>query len=270
MFKNIIKQNKNGGLCREVSFGLGPKAQDSLSFYEQSEKKANEWTAPVRNKAGKGESSVFMQNFTAGFTLVEALVAISILMIAIASPMTLAQKGLSTATLSKDQMIASFLAQDAIEAVKNIRDQIAVSSNSGDWLNNTVLQPCICSDLECNPSEVFKFCTIDTTTSVWGPSSIQLGITDSSSKLKISYNVKPDGTKQFLKYDYNKDSLPSCSENPSTGGCSEDSKFTRYINIKKTSNPDEATVRVRVLWDSPQGVQNIDVKNLIYNYSENL
>jgi prepilin-type N-terminal cleavage/methylation domain-containing protein len=31
-----------------------------------------------------------------GFTLIEALVAISILMIAIASPMQLAQKGLST------------------------------------------------------------------------------------------------------------------------------------------------------------------------------
>ena len=60
----------------------------------------------------------FASKANSAFTLVEALVAISILMIAIASPMTLAQKGLSTATQSKDQMIAAFLAQgmDALDA----------------------------------------------------------------------------------------------------------------------------------------------------------
>jgi len=101
-----------------------------------------------------------------GFTLVESLVAISILMIAIASPMTLAQKGLSTATLSKDQMIASFLAQDAIEAVKNIRDQIAVSQSSGGWLDGNgdqFLAPCICTGAndDCNfDSTQRRYCNI--------------------------------------------------------------------------------------------------------------
>lgn len=214
-----------------------------------------------------------MPNLVSGFTLVEALVAISILMIAIASPMTLAQKGLSTATLSKDQMIASFLAQDAIEAVKNIRDQIAISQTSGDWLDTgkpLSLLACICStESECDSSESLKFCTIDTTAPTWNSDSIVTGITNNA-KLKISYNIKPDGTKQFLKYDYNKDNLSSCSGNPSTGRCSEDSKFTRYINIKKSDNKDEATVHVRVSWDSPLGVQNIDIKNFIYNFSEDL
>src|SRR3989338_3913398 len=95
------------------------------------------------------------------FTLVEALVAISILMIAIASPMTLAQKGLSTATLSKDQMTAAFLVQDAIESVKNIRDQAAIrGSATNDWLDT--LSKCICTDdLTCDfDSNDLIFCTV--------------------------------------------------------------------------------------------------------------
>ena len=200
------------------------------------------------------------------FTLIEALVAISILMIAIASPMTLAQKGLSTATLSKDQMIASFLVQDAIELVKNIRDKRAVSATSGDWLADSDLQKCICTGSECDfaipISTTLKFCKIDT------DGTVQPSLDVNDAKLKITYNVKSDGTKQFLKYDYNL--LSSCGSTPGVGPCSETSKFSRYINIKKTSNPDEAIVNARVQWDSPQGVQVIDVQDFIYNYSENL
>lgn len=221
-------------------------------------------------------------NTKSAFTLVEALVAISILMIAIASPMTLAQKGLSTATLSKDQMTASFLVQDAIESVKNIRDQIAVSASGGDWLYNTVLDACVCKATDiCNftypQAPTLKFCILDTTRA-WprsfpppsdGP--IQAG-TSNNARLKITYDVKSDGTKQFLKYDYN--TLSSCGSNPGVGPCSEDSKFSRYINIKKTSesgiSADEAVINVRVEWNSPQGIQMIDVQDFIYNYSENL
>lgn len=54
-----------------------------------------------------------------GFTLVETLVAIAILMIAIAGPLTIASKGLTAATYAKNQVIASFLAQDLIEYVKS-------------------------------------------------------------------------------------------------------------------------------------------------------
>jgi len=206
------------------------------------------------------------------FTLIEALVAISILMIAIASPMTLVQKSLSTATLSKDQMIAAFLAQDAIEAVKNIRDQIAVISISGtdeDWLvgsGGVSLSPCMCtgdSD-DCNfDSASIKFCTIDTAdSSVWKTGDIKEYIGDtsySSAILKINYNNSTN-EKTFMKYDY------------SSSGA-DYSKFSRYINIKKTGGLDgnEAVVSVRVVWSSPQGIQqNIDVQDFIYNYSVNL
>lgn len=276
-----IKNNKNGGLSETVSLGLGPKAQDSLSFYKQSEKKANEWTAPVRRNevTGKGETSVFRQNHTVGFTLIEALVAISILMIAIASPMTLAQKGLSSASLSKDQMIAAFLAQDAIEAVKNIRDQIAVSQTTGDWLTGPTqdgfLSVCICpTDDRCNfDSDNLKSCTIDTTAKNWDSNSIKVSYPPVPI-IKTLYNIDINNIKHFLSYDY--DTNSTCTNNSPQGKCSEVSKFTRYINIR--INPsgsippylNEALVSVRVSWDSSLGTQKINVKDYIYNYSENL
>lgn len=205
---------------------------------------------------------------TEGFTLIEALVAISILMIAIASPMSLAQKGLSTATQSKDQMIAAFLAQDAVEAVKNIRDQIAVSQTTGDWLTGTVLNDCICnlSSVEnCNLDNTVNliYCTIDTASPTWITSALSISkALIPQIPLKISYTA-PDinGLKHFLKYDYV----------GLNGG--EDSKFVRYTTIVKDpsgSNPNEALVKVRVTWNSPQGPQKIDIQDFIYNYSENL
>ena len=193
------------------------------------------------------------------FTLVEALVAISILMIAIASPMTLAQKGLSTATLSKDQMTAAFLVQDAIESVKNIRDQAAIrGSATNDWLDT--LSKCFCTDdLTCDfDSNDLIFCTIDTTSS-WSESSIigYSGITSKSNAiLKINNDVSSGN---FIKFDYNNNPTPIFS------------KFYRFINVRRTSglNGNEAVVNVRVSWDSSQGLQKIDIQDFIYNYSEN-
>jgi len=212
-------------------------------------------------------------NMTKAFTLIEALVAISILMIAIASPMTLAQKGLSTAVLSKDQMIASFLAQDVIEAVKNIRDQVAVSQTLGDWLTgdgSQFLFPCMCNPISENcsfdvqPPDFPRFCQIDTTVSKWDNIAITQG-NSYSPKLKISYtSPNINGIKYFLKYDY---MGKNCDDSNNLYVCN--SKFSRYINIIKTST-DEAVVNVRVFWSSSQGVQKIDVQNFIYNYSENL
>ena len=193
-----------------------------------------------------------------GFTLIEALVAVSILMIAIASPMTLAQKGLSTATLSKDQMIAAFLVQDGIEALKNIRDQIAIRGTGANWLD--ILQPCICYDAACNfDSAVPKFCTIDTTSLTWDSNSIKLGGTANTGLLKISYDISSN----FLKYDYNNDI-----------NSNNYSKFTRYINIKSPVVPsgdsNEAVVSVRVFWDSDRGVrEKVEAQDFIYNYSDN-
>lgn len=62
-----------------------------------------------------------------GFTLIETLVAILILSIAIVGPLTIASRGLGAALVSKDQTVAFYLAQDAIEYVRYKRDSNRLS-----------------------------------------------------------------------------------------------------------------------------------------------
>jgi len=63
-----------------------------------------------------------------GFTLVETLVAISILLIVIVSPMTIAQRGIQNAYYATEQVTAVFLAQSAIETVRIYRDDRALEA----------------------------------------------------------------------------------------------------------------------------------------------
>ena len=72
-------------------------------------------------------------NQRAGFTLVESMVAISILSMAITGPLLIAQKGIGSAIYAREQTTAFYLAQEAVEYVRNIRDSNRI--NNLDWLS---------------------------------------------------------------------------------------------------------------------------------------
>lgn len=72
-----------------------------------------------------------------GFTILETIVAIAILLVAIAGPLTVAEKGLIEAVSSQDQLTASYLAQDLMEYVKNVRDDNLL--NNRGWLTNLAI-----------------------------------------------------------------------------------------------------------------------------------
>lgn len=59
---------------------------------------------------------------TSGFTLVETLVAIAVLTVSIIGPFVAIQNALQASFAARDQLIASMLAQEAIEYVRGIRD----------------------------------------------------------------------------------------------------------------------------------------------------
>lgn len=82
--------------------------------------------------------------FLKGFTIIESLVAVSVLMIAVTGPLALAARGLSYSQYAKDQITAFYLASEAIEAVKNIRDANMIdpqddgNGNKKDWLGRAL------------------------------------------------------------------------------------------------------------------------------------
>ncbi|MEK7109478.1 MAG: prepilin-type N-terminal cleavage/methylation domain-containing protein [Patescibacteria group bacterium] len=81
-----------------------------------------------------------------GFTLIETLVAVLILVTAIAGPLTIASKGLQTALVAKDQTTAYYLAQDAVEFVRFARDTNRLQGNNwlvGSGSGSTNLAGCV-------------------------------------------------------------------------------------------------------------------------------
>lgn len=73
-----------------------------------------------------------------GFTLVETLVAITILLVVIVGPLTIAQKGIQSSYYAGEQTTAVYLAQEAIEHIQKLRDDVALHSfqDYKDGVNN--------------------------------------------------------------------------------------------------------------------------------------
>lgn len=74
-----------------------------------------------------------------GFTLIETMVAVTILTIAVAGPMVTAGRAIVAAQISRDQLTASYLAQEGVEYVRAIRDDEYLatypSNTSAAWGN---------------------------------------------------------------------------------------------------------------------------------------
>jgi len=72
-----------------------------------------------------------------GFTLVETLVAIAILLIAVVGPISLIGDALHKLYYAKDQMVAINLAQEGIEVVRQERDSDMLAGSASDIFSLT-------------------------------------------------------------------------------------------------------------------------------------
>ncbi len=114
------------------------------------------------------------KNAQKGFTLIETFVAITVLITAIAGPLTIASKGLASAILARDQLSATFLAQEGVEFIRHRRDTNTLTNPSGDWLagldscistscyvdvKNDTITPCsgTCPNLKLDSTGFFRY-----------------------------------------------------------------------------------------------------------------
>lgn len=168
-----------------------------------------------------------------GFTLLETMVAIFILVLSITGPMVFAQSGLRAAFLARDQVTAFFLAQDAIETIKNIRDENGLQGDP--WLSD------ICVDSSTGPCVI----KIDTT------------VADPVAETCLGGTCPPLYLDPDARYVYD------------TGSPNVPSRFTRTIYVKELdAGGREAQLIVVVEWDSNVRVGNsrIIVQENIYNW----
>lgn len=125
----------------------------------------------------------FFKQQNNGFTIVETLVAIAILMIAIAGPLTIAQKGLMASIYARDQSVATFLAQDAMEFIKNYRDN---NIRGGlDWLEG--IDDCL----------TLNYCTVDTTDGTVNPAPPILSLYRTSNGFRTTGDARSQFSRKF-------------------------------------------------------------------------
>ena len=82
---------------------------------------------------------IFYQQKQSGFSLVETLVAISILLIVIVGPMTISMQSAKSSSFASEQVQAFFLAQEGLELAEKARDDLSLagapfgSSEASPW-----------------------------------------------------------------------------------------------------------------------------------------
>jgi prepilin-type N-terminal cleavage/methylation domain-containing protein len=172
-----------------------------------------------------------------GFTLVETLVAISILSLAITGPLVIAQKGIGSAVYARDEITAFYLAQEAVEYARNVRDTNRIGGYAGGWLSQFVNANCIDngSGQRCQVNGIEDFTNLST---------LSQAISECSLPKVNGADVCPpvafDSTKKLYGY----------SSANTSGDAWANTQFTRTIDIKEINPGVEALVTVTISWQT--------------------
>jgi prepilin-type N-terminal cleavage/methylation domain-containing protein len=143
---------------------------------------------------------------TKAFTLIETMVAVTILTLSIAGPLFTASRAIVAAQIAKDQLIASYLAQEGIEYVRAVRDNAYLAAyntpNETEAWNNFLT-----AMSQCNAtSNSAVSCTLDPLTNTLAPFSgnAELYLTNTTPKIYTqiqSGNVKTAFTRTIKVLD---------------------------------------------------------------------
>jgi len=180
-----------------------------------------------------------------GFTLIETLVAISILLLSILGPMTFAAQGIQNTYYARDQIVAFYLAQEGIELVRAKRDDNALSG-AASWLT-------------------------DITGSTGCDSADGCGVEVQNQDVFVPCGASPGYANCRMYYDASGVSSPSSHRGiyvlPAGGGVA--TTFVRRIQVQSVSANEYDVVSV-VSWQTARLTKTITVRSKIFNQYDNL
>lgn len=169
-----------------------------------------------------------------GFTLIELIIVVFVLAIGILGVYSVYSQIISYTTISLSRLTASYLAQEGIEIVRNIRDTNWLEGESNPW--DEGLTSCLAG------CEADYFCTT---------------VEEPAPDNPISHNCfKAYGTGNFLKID-----PTNGFYNYATG---DNTKFKREITITPIGNI--LKVSVTVSWQEKGKPYNITAQENLYNW----
>ena len=185
------------------------------------------------------------KGFTAGFTLVEMLVAVSIFSLSVLALLSVLSQGISDTNYTKKKVIAAYLAAEGIEYMRNLRDTYALFSSSAQdgWNDfNVKLLSSACAGANgC----------------YFNPSSLDFSSQDMPITSLAMAACTPD--------------CPALLYDEATGrygyDSGADSGYVRKIQITRT-NADETKVSTTVFWQQNSGTYQITFTETLFNWME--
>ena len=181
-----------------------------------------------------------------GFTLLEVLIAVTILVFAITATFTSAQTGLQSSQESKNQIISYYIAQEAVEYIRNLRDtnSIVNVTTPTNWLKDIAENSNSATD---DPCAVGTYCVVDTVNST---------LTQCAGGLSGCPYLMQNTTvgNAYLMYGYG----------PSNVGW-VNTTFKRVVSIQKIGTT-EAAVTVTVYWSRGSFSTSFTVRENIFDW----
>ena len=182
------------------------------------------------------------KKYTQRFTLIEALVAIAILLIAVVEPLSLTANSVKNANFAKDQITSFYLAQEGIEFVRNKRDTNVLNGLTGtNWLSG--LENCLHDNGPDNEpltdddsdASFNKWCTFDVANDINNPATFKdcsdgVNIKPACTTDDFIFRLIPVGVGNALRYGL------------STDESYQRSTFRRFLQVYEVIPGREASI----------------------------
>jgi len=186
-----------------------------------------------------------------GITLIECIVAVSILIGAISGPLALTSQSLKASRDARNELIATNLAQEAIEILHNIRDNNSaddVTIDRRNWMLGVMN--------DCGTGEGCIIDPTDHSVGVWGPDALipcPLGTCSTVNRI----------------YEHSSTHMYRQSLN-APGGDWQPTELRRWMKVEgidDASNPlRQVRATVTVTYAGYSGTRTVEIKQELYNW----